>query len=165
MSTVGKSEGKSWDIMEEITKQFDAQIDEISALKVQVTRALNSIKESKKNCLKMMKQWSKKFKSNKRKENPNRQPSGFAKPTKLSDKLTIFLHLEQGSLMARTEVTKRLTKYIKANDLQWQKDKRIIKPDKKLRELLNIDKKVQLTYFNLQKYMKPLFVCEPKKTV
>ena len=59
--------------------------------------------------------------------------------------------------MARTEVTKHLTKYIKANNLQDESDKRKILPDKKLTKLLKLPKGEQVTYFNLQKWMKPHF--------
>ena len=59
--------------------------------------------------------------------------------------------------MARTEVTKHLTKYIKAHNLQDQSDKRKILPDKKLKTLLKLPKGEQVTYFNLQKWMKPHF--------
>ena len=59
--------------------------------------------------------------------------------------------------MARTEVTKYLTSYIKEHSLQYAEDKRKIKPDKKLAKLLNLKKDDQVTYFNLQKYMSPHF--------
>jgi len=59
--------------------------------------------------------------------------------------------------MARTEVTKFLTSYIKMNNLQQTEDKRKIKPDTKLLKLLNVDINEEVTYFNLQKWMKPHF--------
>ena len=59
--------------------------------------------------------------------------------------------------MARTEVTKYLTSYIKDNNLQQPEDKRKINPDKKLSKLLKLTKDDQVTYFNLQKYMKSHF--------
>ena len=45
----------------------------------------------------------------------------------------------------------------KENNLQNLDDKRIILPDKPLQKLLRIKKTDQLTYFNLQKYMKVHF--------
>ena len=44
--------------------------------------------------------------------------------------------------------------YCKEHNLQNLDDKRIILPDKSLQKLLRIKKSDQLTYFNLQKYMK-----------
>ena len=62
-------------------------------------------------------------------------------------------------LLARTDVTKRINTYIKANNLQNPDNKRIIHPDTKLSKLLNNGKE-EVTYFNLQRYMKVHF---PKK--
>lgn len=86
-----------------------------------------------------------------------REPSGFAKPAVISNELCDFLSVPFGTEMARTEVTKFLTSYIKDNNLQQQEDKRKIAPDKKLQKLLKITKEDQVTYFNLQKWMKPHF--------
>ena len=59
--------------------------------------------------------------------------------------------------MARTEVTKHLTAYIKSNNLQDNANKRRINPDAKLSKLLNVGPNDEVTYFNLQKYMKVHF--------
>ena len=60
--------------------------------------------------------------------------------------------------MARTEVTKYLTQYIKEHQLQFASDKRKIIPDAPLKKLLfNGQKEDEVTYFNLQKWMKPHF--------
>jgi len=88
---------------------------------------------------------------------PPRAPSGFAKPALISNQLCSFLGMENGTEMARTEVTKHLTAYIKQNKLQNEKDKRTIQPDAKLQGLLNVPTGEPLTYFNLQKYMKVHF--------
>ena len=59
-----------------------------------------------------------------------------------------------GTEMARTDVTKYLTMYIKDNNLQNQKNKKEIICDKALEGLLQPDKDDIITYFNLQSYMK-----------
>ena len=59
--------------------------------------------------------------------------------------------------MARTEVTKHLTQYIKEHELQDQANKRRIIPDRQLSQLLNVGPEDEVTYFNLQKYMKSHF--------
>ena len=110
--------------------------------------------------LKVVRKGGKKFNPNK----PKRAPSGFAKPTKISNELCDFLQQTYGTEMARTEVTKHLTKYIKAHNLQDQKDKRTILPDSKLRKLLKLPKGEQVTYFNLQKWMKPHFASAKSQT-
>ena len=86
-----------------------------------------------------------------------RAPSGFAKPTLISDELCSFLGKPVGTEMARTEVTKSITAYIKEHSLQHAENKRRIMPDTALASLLNVDDSVELTYFNLQKYMKVHF--------
>jgi chromatin remodeling complex protein RSC6 len=86
-----------------------------------------------------------------------RTPSGFAKPTKLSDDLCSFLGVPSGSQMARTEVTRVINEYIKKNSLQDVTDKRTIVPDSKLLSILKLGEGDKLTYFNLQTYIKHHF--------
>ena len=86
-----------------------------------------------------------------------RPPSGFAKPALISDDLCQFLKMPSGTEMARTEVTKYLTKYIKEHELQDQANKRRINCDSALKSLLKVNDKDEVTYFNLQRYMKPHF--------
>jgi chromatin remodeling complex protein RSC6 len=94
----------------------------------------------------------------KRKRAPgSSSPSGFSKPGKISDELRTFLKLGKDELIARTEVTKRINAYCKENKLQGEKDKRVLKPDKTLTKLLRLKKGDELTFFNLQKYMKVHF--------
>lgn len=88
---------------------------------------------------------------------PKRPPSGFAKPSKLSSELCQFLGVAEGSELARTEVTKEITKYIREQNLQDPTYKRRILCDKKLSNLLQTKAGDEVTYFNLQSYMKPHF--------
>lgn len=88
----------------------------------------------------------------------NKQPSGFVKPTLITDELATFLGREKGTEMARTEVTKEINQYIRDNKLQDSSNGRHINPDKKLTKLLSYDGNETLTYFNLQKYLSPHFV-------
>lgn len=85
-------------------------------------------------------------------------PSGFAKPTKLSDDLCDFLGVEHGTELARTEVTRRINTYIKENSLQDPSDKRKIHPDAKLAKVL-ISKDGEIpSFFTLQAQIKHNFV-------
>ena len=109
------------------------------------------------------KQWSRELKtaqkqSSKRKRKAgNRAPSGFVKPTRISDELAKFLEKPTGSEMARTEVTRDINKYIRTHNLQDKENGRKINPDTKLAALLKLKKTDELTYFNLQRYMSPHF--------
>lgn len=87
----------------------------------------------------------------------NRSPSGFVKPTKISDDLASFLSKPKGSEMARTEVTREINTYIRTHKLQDKDNGRKINSDKKLTALLSLGPKDELTYFNLQKFMSPHF--------
>jgi len=87
----------------------------------------------------------------------NRSPSGFVKPTKISDELASFLGKSKGSEMARTEVTREINTYIRNHKLQDKENGRKINADKKLTSLLKLGPKDELTYFNLQKFMSPHF--------
>jgi chromatin remodeling complex protein RSC6 len=91
-------------------------------------------------------------KVNKRKGNHN--PIGFIKRVPISDELAQFLGKESGIEMARADVTKLIWTYIKNKNLQDTYDGRIIKPDEKLGKLLNLPQNDEVTFFNLQKYMK-----------
>jgi len=95
--------------------------------------------------------------SKKRRNSGNRKPSGFVKPTRISDELAHFLGKEIGTEMARTDVSKEINAYIQAHSLQDKKNGRIIHPDVKLTKLLKVAKEDELTYFNLQRYMKHHF--------
>lgn len=93
-------------------------------------------------------------KANKRrKTNVNRAPSGFVKPTLISNELAAFLGKPEGSVLARTEVTREVNAYIRTQKLQDKDNGRKILPDAKLLKLLKLKKGEELTYFNLQKYM------------
>ena len=86
-----------------------------------------------------------------------RKPSGFTKPTLISNELAAFLKVPQGTQMARTEVTKEINKYVVAHKLKDKDNGRKIHADKALSKLLNLKKDDELTYFNLQSYMKGHF--------
>ena len=114
-----------------------------------------------KNILKELKQL-KKQRDRKTKSKTNRSPSGFVKPTKISDELAQFLNKERGVEMARTDVTREINSYIRQNNLQDKTNGRRINADPKLTKLLKLQSSDELTYFNLQKYMSPHFYKEPK---
>jgi len=86
-----------------------------------------------------------------------RKPSGFTKPTLISNELAAFLKVPQGTQMARTEVTKEINKYVVEHKLKDKQNGRKIHADKALSKLLNLKKDDELTYFNLQSYMKGHF--------
>ena len=96
---------------------------------------------------------SQKLNTKRKRKSGNRAPSGFVKPTRISDELAKFLDKPIGSEMARTDVTKDINLYIHTHKLQDATNGRKIIPDKKLATLLKIKQNEELTYFNLQKFM------------
>ena len=98
-----------------------------------------------------------KISAKRKRKTGNRAPSGFVKPTLISNELAGFLGKPEGTEMARTEVTREINAYIREHKLQDKDNGRKIIADKKLTGLLKLKKDDELTYFNLQKYMSPHF--------
>ena len=138
----------------DFSPQFAGILNSISGFKGQLSALQSQIKSLERDVKRQMKVLMKK----KRKNKGNRKPSGFAVPTKISNELCDFMSMPRGSSMARTEVTQYIIKYIKEHNLQWQPNRKIIKPDVSLKSLLNMKKDEELTYFNIQKYMNKHFV-------
>jgi chromatin remodeling complex protein RSC6 len=100
-----------------------------------------------------------KYSQRKKKPVGQRKPSGFTKPAPITDELANFLGKSLGSELARTEVSKEINNYVKEHNLKDKDNGRIIHADEKLKKLLNLkDGDDQLTYFNLQRYIKHHFV-------
>ena len=139
-----------------INLQFQDLLSNLSSFKSQLTMLSNQVKSLEKNVRKEMKKLQKEAQKNKNKG--NRKASGFAVPTKISKDLCKFMNQPDGTEMARTEVTKYIIQYIKDNNLPDSKNKKVIKPDKRLKTLLKLQKNDEVTYFNLQKYMNKHFI-------
>ena len=116
----------------------------------------NEFRSLEKKCTRELKAARKVNKKQARKSG-NRAPSGFVKPTLVTDELATFLGKPSGTEMARTEVTREINKYIRAHSLQDKQNGRKIIPDAALAKLLKLKKEDELTYFNLQRYMSPHF--------
>jgi chromatin remodeling complex protein RSC6 len=137
------------------------KLTELSAKVQQIASLLSALKSDLKNVEKNYARDMKaaqKASAKKRRNNGNRKPSGFVKPTRISDELASFLGKPVGTEMARTEVSKEINSYITSNSLQDKTNGRKIIPDVKLTQLLKIGKDDELTYFNLQRFMKHHFI-------
>jgi chromatin remodeling complex protein RSC6 len=104
-------------------------------------------------------------KKNKHRNNENRALSGFAMPSLLSNELYTFLDIQEGTLIPRKQVTRMLNEYIKENNLRNETDRRIILPDDNLKRIFNCTENDNVTYFNLQSYVKHHFIKEIKVVV
>ena len=141
---------------EEIFVQFEQLVTQLNQMKTQINGIQLNIKQLEKNVKKQMKGLKKDVTKSKNKG--NRQPSGFAKPSKVTKELCDFMNKAEGSEIARTEVTRALVAYIKQNKLENTSNSKIISPDDKLKNLLGLDDNQELTYFNIQKFMNKHFV-------
>jgi len=125
-----------------VSAQMSSLRTEFRSIERQVTRELKA---------------AAKITAKRKRKTGNRAPSGFVKPTLISNELAGFLGKPEGSEMARTEVTREINTYIREHKLQDKDNGRKIIADKKLTSLLKLQKGDELTYFNLQKYMSPHF--------
>ena len=142
------------------TAAIGGKLGEFGAKLMQMTSLLSTLKSDYKTLEKTVSREMKVLEkaSNKgRRSNANRKPSGFIKPTLISDELAAFLGKSVGTEMARTAVSKEINHYIQTHNLKDKNNGRIIHADAKLTKLLKLQKDDQLTYFNLQKYMKHHF--------
>ena len=125
-----------------VSSQFSSLRTEFRALERDVSRQLKAAQKAS---------------AKRKRKSGNRAPSGFVKPTLISNELAAFLGKPTGTEMARTDVTREINAYIREHNLQNKDNGRIIVPDTKLKSLLKIKKGEELTYFNLQRYMSPHF--------
>ena len=136
-------------------QEFATVLEQLVSAQNTIKGLMSTVRALEKRVSRDRKVMQKKMKGRaKRVVDPNKPPSGFAKPGPVSDELRAFLKLEPDQLIARTEVTKKITNYCKANNLQKVEDKRTINVDPPLKKLLRLKKGDELTFFNLQKYMK-----------
>ena len=136
--------------------QFSEFMAKLQAVSAQMSSLRTEFRSLERQVSKDLKAAAKVNQKRKRKTG-NRAPSGFVKPTLISNELAAFLGKPEGTEMARTEVTREINAYIRQHSLQDKENGRKIIPDAKLKGLLKLKKGDELTYFNLQKYMSPHF--------
>lgn len=92
--------------------------------------------------------------------NPDRpkRETAFTRPTILSEELCSFLDLPNGTKLARTEVTTRISKYVREKNLSNPENKRQILLDDPLKSLMGVD---VIEWLQMQKYLKPHFLPTP----
>ena len=146
-------------LLDQIESDFASLTERLGEFKAMYASITSDLRKLQKNMTRHVKENSRRNRRRKAPsgDKPKRAPSGFAKPALISPELCSFLGKPEGTEMARTEVTKHLTTYIKEHNLQDSENKRKIVPDAALKKLLNVDESSELTYFNLQKFMKVHF--------
>ena len=144
------------DPVDSLTSSFSAFSAQVQSLQQALATLKKDFAALEKSSIRSLKQAQRDGAKRKRKAG-NRQPSGFVKPTLISNELAAFLKKPVGTEMARTEVTREINAYIRSNNLQDKSNGRKINPDKHLTKLLKLKSDEELTYFNLQRYMSTHF--------
>ena len=150
--------------MSSMTDGFTEFLSKLQALTTQIASLKTEFRALEKRSVRELKA-AQKANAKRKRKSTNRAPSGFVKPTLISNELAGFLNKPVGTEMARTEVTREINGYIREHNLQDKENGRKINPDKKLASLLKIKSGDELTYFNLQRYMSPNFAKSQKAEV
>lgn len=87
-----------------------------------------------------------------------RANNAFLKEKALSPELCSFMGIAAGSKRSQTQVTKYISDYVKSHNCFDPNFKRRIIPNAALSKLLRVDDKTEVTYLNLQKFLKVHFV-------
>ena len=83
------------------------------------------------------------------------QKGGFTTVVPISDAMCAFLGVPSGTKMTRSDVTRKITEYIKHTNICDANDRRVIKPDAKLMSILSdVGPDDIVTYFNIQHHLK-----------
>ena len=90
-----------------------------------------------------------------------RANNAFLKVRPISDELATFMGLPSKSHKSQTDVTKYISGYVKSHNCFDPTFKRRILPDAKLAKLLRVTDKNEVTYLNLQTYLKVHFLKPP----
>jgi hypothetical protein len=87
-----------------------------------------------------------------------RANNAFLKMRPISDELSVFMGLPPKSQRSQTDVTKFISTYVKAHNCFDPNFKRRILPDAKLAKLLRVKDSQEVTYLNLQSFLKVHFI-------
>lgn len=145
-------------MVENIIKTTDSTVVE---MRKALRSALREIKDAKKS---LMKYKNIQYKPKRTRESHN---TGLEKQRPISESMALFASscslpqcegwVYQETQKSRYDVTNVLCAYIKKNELRDPKNKTIITPDAKLKELLQVEDDVILKYPTMQKYLKNCF--------
>ena len=164
-------------VVDTIKMRFEALIKSRQDLTNDIKREIQELRKMQRDHEHAVKEASKRSKKKRipRDDAKPRKPSGFASPVVVSEHLYKFLEqfgVNKSEPIARTDVTRYITTYIKDKDLQNPEHRREIIPDASLSDLFgpamepkdpnDANSPLVYTYLKLQKYLSAHF---PKKQV
>ena len=146
-----------------LTEQLKALSAEFTT---KVREAVKSVQEASKAAKKEQRDSKKKRKVNPADMTPEqrkawearRANNAFLVERALTPELCSFMGLAAGSKRSQTQVTKFISDYVKSHSCYDPNFKRRIIPNAALAKLLRVDDKTEVTYLNLQKFLKVHFV-------
>ena len=147
-------------ILEEFDELLKNLSEEVEALrstdpKTKKTKGVKFLRTVVKQVKSLRSDAARVMKVRKQSNRPKNTSSGFMKPVQISSEMAKFTGWEPDVPRSRVDVTKYLCQYIREKDLQNPSDRRIIRPDGPLTNLLNLKgvdtEKNPLTYYSLQK--------------
>jgi len=164
---------KSDDIGDNLKAVIDALNNEQSVIK----NLIASVRAISKNYERQSKDYNK-LRNKKSRSSENKSsdtPCGITKPVAISDDLARFLGVEPGTLVPRNEVTKGVSGYVRKYELSDPTNKQKFvfgsKPEGAILKTLLGNPAEEVTYFNLQRYLKHHYiqtdkaVSTPKDTI
>jgi chromatin remodeling complex protein RSC6 len=146
-----------------LTEQLKALSTEFTA---KVREAVKATQEAAKQAKKEQRDSKKKRKINPEDMTPEqrkawearRANNAFLVERPLSPELCSFMGIATGSKRSQTQVTKHISDYVKSHSCFDPTFKRRILPNAALAKLLKVDDKTEVTYLNLQKFLKVHFL-------
>jgi chromatin remodeling complex protein RSC6 len=149
------------DASEQLKNVLSTLTEQATVLKGMMNTIRSAIKESEKQSKELEKLRNKRTRV-KVERSADALPSGITKPVAITDELAVFLGVAPGTLVPRNEVTKGVSSYVKKHEISDPANKQKFVLDdrpaaKTLRTLLG-NPKEDVTYFNLQKYLKHHYI-------
>jgi chromatin remodeling complex protein RSC6 len=146
-----------------LTEQLKALSTEFTA---KVREAVKATQEAAKQAKKEQRDSKKKRKISPEEMTPEqrkawearRANNAFLVERALSPELCQFMGISVGSKRSQTQVTKYISDYVKSHNCFDPNFKRRIIPNAALAKLLRVDDKTEVTYLNLQRFLKVHFV-------
>ena len=84
--------------------------------------------------------------------------NGFNREINITHDFASFLGVDDSTKISRSDGTRKVSAYIKENNLRDPTNGRAILPNDKLRKLLEIPLDQQLTFLNIQKYLSKHYI-------
>jgi chromatin remodeling complex protein RSC6 len=150
-------------LLTSLTEQLKALSTEFTA---KVREAVKATQEAAKQAKKEQRDSKKKRKISPEEMTPEqrkawearRANNAFLVERPLSPELCSFMGIAVGSKRSQTQVTKYISDYVKSHNCFDPNFKRRIIPNAALAKLLRVDDKTEVTYLNLQRFLKVHFV-------